>query len=362
MRRRLRIMVCLIASTLLALGIVMVYSASALYATETSGHPWALLVRHLLALVLGLAAAFGIMSVPYVQLRRWAKPLVLMGWGLLLMVLLPGIGSQSGGAQRWFRLGPISIQPSEVVQLIMVVYLADVLARKQGALDRFWEGLAPILGVLGFTLGLILLQPDLGTVVAISLVAGGLFFVTRVRWQHLATLGGMAVPALAVLVGSAGYRRRRILAFLNPWGDPLGSGFQIIQSLIAIGSGGLIGVGLGHSTQKLFYLPGAYGDFIFAIIGEELGLLGCLAVVGLFVGLVWCGASLALRTTDLFGRLLAMGLTLTIGLKALINLAVATGMMPTKGLPLPLVSYGGSSLIINLASVGLLLNVGKNHT
>ena len=356
----MRVAICLIASTLVALGIVMVYSASALYAAETTGNSWGLLMRHLVALALGLLGAVWVMSLSYDQLRRWAKLLVLGVWMLLVLVLIPSLGRQIGGAQRWFRFGPVSIQPSELAQLVMVVYLADVLARKQGALDRFWEGLAPVLGVLGVTVGLILIQPDLGTVVAISAVAGGLFFITRVRWQHLATLGAMSVPALVVLIGSAGYRRRRLLAFLNPWGDPQGSGFQIIQSLIALGSGGLLGVGLGHSTQKLFYLPGSYGDFIFAIIGEELGLLGCVAVVLLFAALVWCGASIALHTPDLFGRLLAMGLTLTISLKALINLGVATGLLPTKGLPLPLVSYGGSSLIINVISIGLLLNVGKD--
>ena len=306
MHRRLRIAICLMVSTLVALGIVMVYSASALYAAETTGHPWSLLLRHLLALVVGVAGAAGVMSIPYQQLRRWSKPLVLMAWALLVLVLLPGVGHQTGGAQRWFRCGAISVQPSEIAQLIMIIYLSDALTRKQSALDRWWDGLAPVLCVLSLTLGLILLQPDLGTAVAISAVAGGLLFLTRVRWQHLATLGAAAVPALVVLIGSAGYRRRRILAFLNPWGDPQGSGFQIIQSLIAIGTGGVFGVGLGHSTQKLFYLPGSYGDFMFAIIGEELGLLGCLAVLLLFVGVLWCGASLALHTPDLFGRAISV--------------------------------------------------------
>jgi cell division protein FtsW len=361
MGRRLRIQLTLITSMLVGFGVVMVYSTSALYALETTGHTWSLLLRHLVALIVGIGAAIGMMSVPYRTMRCWSKPLMLCAWGLLLLVLVPMIGSSVGGAQRWFRLGPMSIQPSEIAQLVLVMYLADVLARRQGALDAFWSGLFPILAVVGATIGLILLQPDLGTSVVMALVTAGLFFITRVRWQHLITLVMLAVPALIILVASAGYRRRRILAFLNPWSDPQGSGFQIIQSFIALGSGGVLGVGLGHSTQKLFYLPGAYGDFVFAVIGEELGLLGCLVIILLFAGLLWCGCRIALNAPDLHGRLLAMGLVLTITVKALINMCVATGLFPTKGLPLPLVSYGGSSLIINLASIGLLLNIGRTY-
>ncbi len=357
--RRLRIVLALLTSTLIATGIVMVYSTSALYALEKTGHTWTMLARHLVAVLLGLAGACWVMRVRLETVRRAAKPLLLGSWLLLGLVLISSLGPSIGGAQRWLRLGPISIQPSEIAQLTLVLYLADALTRKQGRLSEFWTGLAPLLLVVGMSVGFILLQPDLGTAVAITTVAAGLFFISRVQWQHLMGLGLASVPALTVLLVSAGYRRQRLAAFLNPWGDPQGAGFQIIQSFLALGSGGLIGVGLGRSTQKLFYLPGGYGDFIFAVIGEELGLLGCTAVIALFIGVVWCGCSIALHAPDLFGRLLAMGLTLTLGLKALINIGVATGLLPTKGLPLPFISYGGSSLVVNLTSVGLLLNVAR---
>lgn len=358
LRQRLAVVTALLA----AAGVVMIYSASAIQAQEAYGNRWYYLERH--AAYLGLGALLGgfVLAMDAQWLRRHLKGLLAVSAVLLVAVLIPGIGYEVSGARRWFRLGFLSFQPSELAQVVVILYLADVLARKQDRLRSFVHGFLPPMLILGTFVGLMLLQPDLGTSVALASVVFLMLFVSGIELIHLGPTLASAIPVLGLLIASKPYRVRRILAFADPWADPHGAGFQLIQSLVAIGTGGLAGVGLGQSRQKLFYLPAAHTDFIFSVIAEELGLLGATAVLGLFLAFVWFGVRVALRTTDLFAQLACLGLTGLIGFKALIHMAVATGLVPTKGLPLPFVSFGGTSLIFNLVIVALLLNMGRGRT
>ena len=358
LRQRLAVVTALLA----AAGVVMIYSASAIQAQEHYGNRWYYLERH--AAYLGLGALLGgfVLAMDYQWLRRHLRGLLAVSAILLVAVLIPGIGYEVSGARRWFRLGFLSFQPSELAQVVVILYLADVLARKQDRLRSFVHGFLPPMLILGTFVGLMLLQPDLGTSVALASVVFLMLFVSGIELIHLGPTLASAIPVLGLLIASKPYRVRRILAFADPWADPHGAGFQLIQSLVAIGTGGLAGVGLGQSRQKLLYLPAAHTDFIFSVVAEELGLLGATAVLGLFLAFVWLGVRLALRTTDLFAQLACLGLTGLIGFKALIHMAVATGLVPTKGLPLPFVSFGGTSLIFNLVIVALLLNMGRGRT
>jgi cell division protein FtsW len=278
----------------------------------------------------------------------------------VLLVLVFIFGQEVGGAKRWFRIGRWSLQPSEFAQLALIIYLADLLARRAGHLQDFWRGLVPPLAATGITAGLVLVQPDLGTTVVMGGVAVLLLCIAKAKWQHLALLLGIASVALVFLIAGEDYRRRRILAFLDPWADPRGSGYQILQSYFALASGGLAGLGVGASLQKLFFLPSAHTDFIFAIIGEELGLVGTTAVIVLFGLFLTCGFRVALAAQDLFSKYLVCGLAGMIGLEAMVNIAVVTGLLPTKGLPLPLISYGGTSIVMNLIACALMFQVSKH--
>lgn len=357
--RKLRLQLFVVTVILIAFGIVMVYSASAIYAYEYLKDSAYFLKRHLIYLFLGIIASLWIMSVDYNVIKKYIKPVLIISFILLILVLIPGIGREIAGARRWFRFSIFSFQPSQVLKLALILYIADVLSRKQSEIKSFFQGFLPPMIILGVSVGLILLQPDLGTAVAIATVVYMMLFIAGIRLFHLVPLLVSSLPALGVIILAKPYRMKRILAFLNPWEDPQGIGFQIIQSYIALGSGGLFGVGLGQSRQKLFYLPGAHTDFIFSIIGEELGLIGTASIVILFIVFIWLGVRIAIRSRDLFGHLAALGIVLMIGLEAVINIGVATGSIPTKGLPLPFISYGGSSLIFDMMGVALLLNIAK---
>lgn len=349
----------MVTSALVALGVVMVYSSSAIYAQETYGDAGYFLKRHLLYLLIGAAGFWAVLTLEPQRIRRWAKPFMGVALLLLVAVLVPGLGHRVSGARRWFRLGWVSFQPAELAQLAVILYLADMLTRKRGLLRDFFQGVLPALTVLGVTVGLILLEPDLGTSVVTAVVAILLLFLAEVRWRYLLPLFGAVVPAVAALILMKPYRVRRIMAYLNPWADPEGSGFQLIQSLVALGSGGLLGLGLGESRQKLFYLPAAHTDFIFSVIGEELGFVGATATLVLLGLLCWHGIRLALAAPDDFGMLAGLGIVFLLALETLVHVGVATGAIPTKGLPLPFISYGGSALIVNLLSVAVLLNVAR---
>jgi len=337
----------------------MIYSSSSIYAWEKYGDSFFFLKRHLAFLAIGAMLAFLAMCVDYRKLQEISKPLLAVSFLLLMLVLVPGIGREVSGAQRWFRFKFISFQPSELAVLAVIIYTADFVSRKQNLLRDFWKGFMPPMFVLGSTAMLILMQPDLGTTVSLGIVVMVMVFAAGTRITYLVSLFLLSLPALYVLIFSVPYRRMRILAFLNPWLDPKGSGFQIIQSQVALGSGGIFGVGLGHSRQKLFYLPAAHTDFIFSIIGEELGLLGTLSIIVLCMIFVRQGVKVIRNAPDKFGYFLSLGLVLMISLRAAINIGVSCGLLPTKGLPLPFISYGGSSLMFDMVAVGILLNVAR---
>ncbi len=349
----------LIVFILIAIGIVMIYSTSAIYAAEKFDDSYFFLKRQLFWLTLGIFVFLGITKIPYTVLREYKW--IILGLSLLLLVavFIPYIGKTAGGAQRWIRVASFTFQPSEFAKIALIIFLADYLTLRQRKLTHFFKGFLPCLLVLGLFLGLIVLQPDLGAVILLGAVAFILFFVSGIRMVHLLTLFLISLPVLYHFIFKVTFRRNRMLAFMNPWQDPEGTGFQIIQSFIALGSGGVTGMGLGGSRQKLFYLPEAHTDFIFSIVGEELGLVGALSIVALFAGMIFLGFRIALKAQDLFGRLLALGLISILGLQALINIGVVTGALPTKGLALPFISYGGSNLIISLMMVGILINIAK---
>ena len=359
--RRIRINLLLVTIVLMAIGIVMIYSASGVYALEKTKDSAFYLKKHLSFLLIGLLATLAAMKVDYADLRKYIKPALFASLVLLVLVLIPGISREIGGARRWFRFIGASFQPSELAKMVLIFYLADVLERKQPMIRSFRYGFLPPAAVLGLLVGLVLLQPDLGTAASFALVSFIMLFVAEVNLLYMVPFILAAIPVLYLLIFKVGYRRRRIVAFLDPWADPRGAGFQIIQSFVALGSGGLLGVGLGQSQQKLFYLPESHTDFIFSIIGEELGLLGTMSVVILFVIFILQGMRIAVHAKDLFGRFLALGIVSMIALEAVINISVTTGAIPTKGLPLPFISYGGSNLIFNMVGVGLLLNIAKDR-
>jgi len=357
--RDIRISIAVIITFLISIGIAMIYSSSGVYALEELGVKTYFVNRHLLFLCIGLLACFGAMSFDYRNLAAAVKPLMIVVFVLLILVLIPGIGKESFGARRWFKLGAINFQPSEFAKLVMLVYVADFLARKQNRIKDFWEGFLPPIFMLGAVCLLIVKQPDLGSSLLITVIILIMMFAAGARILHVGFLVLLASPVLFLLIVMVPYRLRRITSFLRPSDDMQGVGFQLAQSQIALGSGGIFGVGLGKSAQKLFYLPAAHTDFIFSIIGEELGLMGTLAVVVLFAAFIWQGARIAKRITDPFGYHLAFGIVVMIGLQAVINIGVSIGAFPTKGLPLPFISYGGSALIFNMMAVGLLLNISR---
>jgi len=359
--KNIRVSILVTTAVLLAIGAVMIYSSSGIYAHETFNDSLFFLKRHVLFLGTGLLFALGILAIDYRSLQRFSKPLMLASLILLILVLFPRFGSEAGGARRWFRLWGFSFQPSELVKLTLIIYLSDILSRKAALVNNLLYGFLPPLFITGVTTGLILLQPDLGTAVAIGIISFVLFFAAGVDWKYLAGIIGLSLPVITLLIVKAPYRMRRMLVFFNPWKDPRGSGFQIIQSFLALGLGGVFGVGLGMSKQKLFYLPASHTDFIFSIIGEELGLIGTTSVVLLFMVLIWQAMRVAFKTENSFGRYLSLGIASMIAIEAIVNIGVSTGALPTKGLPLPFISYGGTALVFHIAAVALLLNVAKER-
>jgi len=347
---------------LASIGVVMVYSASAIIAAERFGDPLFFLKKQMFWAVLGMACLWGAMRLDYRRLERLVVPLLVLSFVLLVLVLVPPFGQAINGTRRWFRVASFSFQPVELAKLSLVVYLAAFLTRRQEVVRSFTQGLLPLLMVAGAMAALTILQPDLGNSVTLVLLTLALAYLAGARGMHMAAIAGAALPVVAVLIAMKPYRWRRMVAFMNPWDDPQGSGFQIIQSFLALGSGGVLGRGLGESKQKLFYLPEPYTDFIFAIIGEELGLIGGVAVVLLFALLIWRGLRVGLHAPDAFGGYLALGLTLMLAFQTLVNLGVVMGALPTKGLPLPFISFGGSALLTTMFSAGVLLNISQHST
>lgn len=350
------------------LGAVMILSASAVTAEHQYGHSYIFLLRQSVCLVLGLGGMLALMRMDYRKLR---EPAVV--YPVVCVVLLMLVGTffldKSHATHRWIKFGPVGIQPSELAKLAVILYLAWFLDQKRRSATSlefnkqdFLQTILPAFGPVLIFVVLILAQPDLGTSVDLMLVATTILFVAGLSWKWLAVGLGAALPALYLLITHVSYRQARMMAFLNPDSDPQGAGFQLMQSLIAVGSGGFTGVGLMESKQKLFYLPEAHTDFIYAVICEELGFIGALLVIALFAVYGYRGLRAAFSAPDNFGRLLAMGITALVLSQALINFAVVLGMVPTKGIPLPFISYGGSSLLVMLLATGVLLNISQQAT
>lgn len=344
---------------LVAIGVVMVYSASAIIAHDRYGDSTFFFKRQVLWAALGMVALVITQRIHYTRLRRLTPVLLFLAVASLALVLVPGIGRVAGGARRWIALGgPFSFQPAEGAKLALALYLGNFLANRGEGLDEL-RTVAPPLLVTALMSCLILVQPDMGTALLVGLLAIGLLFIGGLRLTHLAGLGVASVPLLTVAVLGEEYRRQRIMAFLDPWRDPQGAGFHIIQSLLALGSGGLFGLGLGESRQKFFYLPERHTDFIFAILGEELGLVGGAVVLVLFGIVAVRGFRIARDAPDRYGSLAAGGITLMIVLQAIVNIGVTTGVLPITGVPLPFVSFGGSSLFFAMIGVGIVLNISQ---
>lgn len=334
----------------------MVYSTSGIYALDRFGDSTFFLKRHLIFLTAGFLFMFFLMSVTLSQLERTAKALIFFSILMLILVLIPGIGSVAGGARRWFRYGPLSFQPSEFAKFSLIVYLASYINRKGYHIKDLLTGFLPPVILIAICGVLILAQPDLGMSVSIFFIGFLFIFISGARWKHILPCILFGALAFYYLVLSVPYRRDRIMIFLNPWQDERGAGFQIIQSFLALGSGGLFGVGLGQSKQKLFYLPESHTDFVFSIIGEELGFLGTSTIILLFGILIYLFMKGSSKVTALFPKTLIMGFIIMFTSEIILNIGVATGIFPTKGLPLPFISYGGTSLIFHLGAVGLILN------
>jgi cell division protein FtsW len=347
-----------VTAILVFIGLIMVFSASAVMAKERYGSAYEFLLKQLVWAIAGLAAMFVAMRVDYRRLKHPAFVFPLVGFTTLLLISVFFL-DRTHGTHRWFHLGPISFQPSELAKPALIFFLAWFLENKTNAMEDWRNTLLPAVAPTVVFLGLIVFQPDLGTALACAGITACMLFVAGIRLRYFGYAFAAAIVPLYFLIFHVAYRKDRILAFLNPYSDPQGRGFHMIQSLIAVSTGGVTGLGLMEGKQKLFYLPEPHTDFIFAVTAEELGLLGALTVIVLFAIFLWRGTRVALRTQDNFGRFLAVGITSMIVLQAFINISVVLGLMPTKGIPLPFVSYGGSSLFVTLACVGVLLNITK---
>jgi cell division protein FtsW len=346
---------------LVCASIVMVYSASALVALERYQQPYLFVTRQVMWTVLGLALLAVAMRVDYRTYRNDTFVWALIGL-VTLMLIAVLFSAPINGTRRWFGFGGLGVQPSELAKIACVLFTALILERRMHRIDELSYSLLPIGIVVGVLGGLILLQPDFGTAVSLLLIVVAMVFAAGLNYRYLVGTALVALPAIYVVLVSAPYRRRRLFAFWDPWADPLGDGFQIIQSLIAVGTGGVFGRGLMEGVQKLFYLPEPHTDFIFAVIGEELGLIGATGVLACFCLIAWRGLRISLRAQDSFGSFVALGITSMIVVQAFVNMSVVLGLMPTKGIPLPLVSAGGSSLLISLLGTGVLLNISQHES
>ncbi|MGE3274589.1 MAG: putative lipid II flippase FtsW [Vicinamibacterales bacterium] len=346
---------------LVCVSVIMVYSASALVALERFNQPYLFVTKQVMWSLLGLALLSIVMRIDYRVYRN--ETLIWVGLGGVFLLLVAVLFSRPiNGTRRWFGVGGFGIQPSELAKIVIIFFTALMLERRMHRVNELRYALLPIGLIVATLVGLILLEPDFGTAVTILAVVGVMIFAAGLSYRYLFGAALLALPALYVILMSADYRRRRLLTFLDPWADPLGDGFQIIQSLIAVGTGGVFGRGLMAGVQKLFYLPEPQTDFIYAVIAEELGMIGATLILFCFCVIAWRGMRAAMRAPDGFGAFLALGLTMMIVLQAFVNISVVLGLMPTKGIPLPLMSFGGSSLLINLLGIGVLLNIAQHSS
>ena len=351
-----------ITAVLIVFGSIMIYSSTSVVTpllAKKNVTPFLYFRRHLFTVLMGAIFMYIAFRVPRETLKKAAIPLLVFSFILLILAFIPNIGMSAGGARRWIRLWPSTFQPSELVKLAMVIFLARYMSMPAYKTDSLYCFLIPI-ALMGLFQAVFLMQPDFGAAMSLCLLTVAMLVLSGTRLRYIMTLGALFIP-LSIKLLMEPYRLKRVLAFLDPWKDPQGSGFQLVQSFIALGSGGIRGIGLGESKQKLSFLPESHTDFIFSLVGEELGFIGALIIVCLFLFLFFRGISIANRTKDLFGYYLASGLSMMVALQALINFCVTTGLVPTKGLPLPFISYGGSSLLMNMMAVGILLRLSKGE-
>lgn len=346
---------------LLGIGLVMVFSSSAVTATVEFGDAYHFFKKQLLWSLIGIAALIIVMKMNLDKIKKLSVPAIVVALLLLVAVITP-LGTGAKGSSRWLMIGSQPFTPSEMAKLCVVLFLAKVMDAKLDDIKTFKNGVLPITAMIGAICALILAQPDLGTSFVLAGTGFFMLMAAGANWIHLGLLSAVGAAGVAVAIIAAPYRLQRFLAFLNPWQDPQGSGFQTIQSLYALGSGGLFGMGLGRSRQKYFYLPEKHTDFIFAILGEELGFLGVTLVIALFLLFAWRGYKIALNAPDAFTHFLAAGITTSIVFQAVINIGVVAGCLPVTGITLPFISYGGSSLLFTLIGVGLLLNISRYTT
>ncbi|NNE42868.1 MAG: putative lipid II flippase FtsW [Gemmatimonadetes bacterium] len=346
---------------LLGLGSVTVFSSSVAMSEEMYRSPMAMMMKHLVKVAMGLALLFVMSRIDYRIVRRLALPMVAVAAILLAMTLIPSfpLARTVKGATRWIDLGFIVVQPAEIAKFALVAYIAAILASGEGRIRDWRRGMVPVLSVLGIFAFFLIQQPNFGTVLCMGLLTETMLWLGGARFTHLAGSGLSTAPVLMILAIQKPHVIKRFEGFLHPEADPFGASFQLQQSLVAIGSGGLVGAGPGAGRLSEFFLPDCHTDFVFAILGEEFGLLGTLGVVALFCVLLWRGFAIARKAPDLFGRYLAAGVTTMIGIVAVLNIAVVLGLMPTTGLPLPFVSYGGSAMMVNLAGIGILLSIAS---
>jgi len=357
--KRYDLTILLVTLILVTIGTVMIYSASSIIAMERFKDGYFFLKKQMIFVLLGLGAMVIMSKIPYYYLRKGAYLGIFVSIALLILLLVPGFGVKVGGAKRWLRIGGLTFQVTELVKVAMVLFLAHFLAKKHERIKEFIRTFLVPLTICFVMVGLILRQPDFGTSVVMVIVMMFMFYLAGCRIMHMAGLAAVFVPAAVALVMHKSYRLERFLSFLDPWKDPTDSGFQIIQSFISFGSGGTFGVGLGNSLQKLFYLPEPHTDFILSVIAEEGGFLMVTIIIGLFILLIMRGFMISIQSPDLFATLMAGGLTIIIAMEAFINMACVMGLVPTKGLTLPFVSYGGTSLIMSMAIMGILLNISS---
>jgi cell division protein FtsW len=361
MARKLKSDKLLFTATLLLVctSVVMVYSSSAVLALENNHEPYLYLLKQATWALLGLLLVPIVMRVDY---RNYRQPtFIWTGVGVVGLALVAVLfGHPVNGASRWLGVGPLGVQPSELAKIVVIIFIAALLERRMDQVPDSPAALMPVGIVLAGVVGLILAEPDLGTAVSVLMIAAVMVFAAGINYRYVLTLILLGVPALYLLVASTPYRWRRVKSFLNPWADPLGDGYQMVQSMIAVGTGGVFGRGLMGGVQKLFFLPEPHNDFIYSVIAEELGLIGATIVLACFCVITWRGMRTAMRAPDRFGAFLAIGLTTMVAFQAFFNISVVLGLVPPKGIPLPFVSYGGSSLLINLVGMGMLLNVSQH--
>lgn len=340
-------------------GIVMIYSASYVWAEYKFDDPYKFVKHQLLFFMIGVVLMMIISKVDYRIYYEKANLLLGIVLALLILVIIPGVGTVRNGSRSWFGIGPFGIQPSEAAKLVLIIFASKYLTKNERLIKNIKKGVLPILGIALLVFGLIMLQPDFGTGIILVMSVIGLLFVAGVDLKFFLGLGAIGVVGIVALILVAPYRLQRILSFINPWSDPLGSGFQIIQSLYAIGPGGLFGQGFLNSRQKHFYLPEPQTDFIFSIISEEFGFMGVVIVVSLFLIIIVKGFRIARNTSDKFSKYLAFGITFELAFQAILNLMVVVGLIPVTGVTLPFLSYGGSSLLITLCGMGIVLNISR---